>query len=199
MIPLLDLTLPIEPGVGVAGLRIGTHVSEYAEVLRGANLDNGRAEVVGLWGVHYRLDQSYETTLADIEEISTAFDEIKQARDRNEPAPDLGDLVTQRPGLPESVEIAVDVRDGIVFALSALEGYQGRLFDKVHVGMSFAEARAEEPRLHYDSLRSETKVEGLEGLEVFLDDNDPEPDYLDETTIKEICVFLPDRGPTLSY
>ena len=199
MIPLLDLTLPIEPGVGVAGLRIGTHVSEYAEVLHGAELGRRRAEFVGLWGVHYRLDQAYETTLADIEEIAAGLKENSRRLRRNEPLLDLAEFGPQRPDLPLSVEIAVDVRDGIVFALSALEGYEGRLFDKIRVGMTLAEARAEEPQLHYDSLRSETKVEGMEGLELFLDDNDPEPDYLDETTIEEICVFLPDRGPTLSY
>lgn len=197
MIPLLDLTLPVEPGAGVAGLRIGTHVSEYAAVLRGGNVEYGGAKVVGIWGVHYRLDQAYETTLEDLEEISAAFDAIKRAHVRNEPVPDLGDLTTQRPELPPSLRIAVDVRDGIVFALSALEGYGGHLFDKIHVGMTFAEARAQEPRLHYDHLRDEARVEGFKGLELVLDDADPEPEYLDETTIEEICVFLPERGPTL--
>ena len=197
MIPLLDLTLPVEPGAGVAGLRIGTHVSEYAEILRGGNVEAGWAEVVGIWGVHYRLDQAYETTLEDVEEISAAFDEIGRARLHNEPVPGLGELTTQRPELPPSVGMAVDVRDGIVFALSALEGYGGGLYDKIRVGMTFAEAQAQEPRLHYDHLRDEARVEGVEGLELLLDDSDPEPEYLDETTITEICVFLPDRGPTL--
>ena len=41
------------------------------------------------------------------------------------------------------------------------------------------------------------RVEGVEGLELVLDDADPEPEYLDETTIEEICVYLPERGPTL--
>jgi hypothetical protein len=197
VIPLLDLTLPVEPGAGVAGLRIGTHVSEHAEILRGGNVECGGAKVVGIWGVHYRLDQSYETTLEDIEEISAAFDAIRQARVRNEPVPDLGELTTQRPELPPAVGIGVDVRDGIVFTLSALEGYEGGLFDKIRVGMTFAEARAQEPRLHYDHHRDEARVEGVEGLELVLDDADPEPEYLDETTIEEICVYLPERGPTL--
>jgi hypothetical protein len=197
VIPLLDLTLPIEPGAGVAGLRIGTHVSEYAEVLRGGNVEYGGAKVVGIWAVHYRLDQAYETTLEDLEEIRAAFDEIRRARLRNEPVPDLGELTTRRPELPSSVGIGVDVRDGIVFTLSALEGYEGRLFDKIRVGMTFAEARAQEPRLHYDQLRDEARVEGFQGLELVLDDADPEEEYLDETTIEEICVFLPERGPTL--
>ena len=198
MIPLLDLTLPIEPGAGVAGLRIGTHVTAYREVLRGSNVEYGGTEVHGLWGVHYRLDQAYETTLEDLEEIRAAFEEIKRARLHNEPVPDLGELTTQRPELPLSVEIAVDVRDGIVFALSALEGYEGRLFDKIRVGMTFADARAHDPRLQYDHLLDQCRVEGLEGLELFLDDSDPEPEYLDETRITEICVFLPERGTQLS-
>jgi hypothetical protein len=197
VIPLLDLTLPIEPGAGVAGLRIGTHVTGYREVVRGSNVEYGGTEVHGLWGVHYRLDQAYETTVEDLEEIREAFDEIERAQLRNDPVPDLGDLTTQRPELPPSVEIAVDVRDGIVFALSALEGYQGRLFDKIHVGMTFAEAREQDSRLHYDFLRDEAGIEGIEGLEVVLDDSDPGPEYLDETRIREICVFLPERGPTL--
>jgi hypothetical protein len=197
VIPLLDLTLPIEPGAGVARLRIGTHVSEYAEVLRNAELYNGGVQVVGLWGVHYRLDQAYKTTVEDIEEIVAGLAESRRRLRRNEPPLDFAEFGPQRPDLPKSVEIAVDLRDGIVFALSALEGYEGRLFDKIRVGMSFAEARTEDPRLHYDSLRWETRIEGVDGLELFLDDSDPEPEHLDETTIREICVFLPDRGSTL--
>ena len=39
---------------------------------------------------------------------------------------------------------------------------------------------------------------GLEWSGLDIDDSDPEPEYLDETTIRAICVFIPERGPTLS-
>ncbi len=69
-----------------------------------------------------------------------------------------------------AIKIDVDVRNGKVSMLSALSGYRGELFEKIHVGMKVKDAVAAEPRLYYDEFTESIVCKGVKGLAIDVPD-----------------------------
>jgi hypothetical protein len=207
MRPLLDPEAEIEPGRGLAGLEIGRHVSEFADVLIAAEIEFDVADierpqeartwksVFSLWEARFRLPQVYETTDAEFDQMLASAEERSRRFDAGEQLEDLWAPETPERGA-DLVELGVDIRDGLVFALRALEGYEGVLESSLRVGMSGAEALKVSDRLEYDP-EGGFSVAGEPGVFLLLGAGpDLDPDEVLEGRISEIWVFDPDRAPS---
>ncbi len=87
------------------------------------------------------------------------------------------------------VEIAVDVRNGKVFRLSAFAGYRGKLFGKIRVGMLVRDALAQDQRLYYDEAEELLLFRGVEGVSLDVPEVDPDPAEVSRFPISAISVF----------
>ena len=87
------------------------------------------------------------------------------------------------------VEIAIDVRNGKIFRLSAYEGYRGRLFGKISVGMKVSDAIALDPRLYYDEAEELLLVRGCVGVSLDVPEVDPDPAAVPAYPIVAISVY----------
>lgn len=90
------------------------------------------------------------------------------------------------------VQVSVDVRNGKVFKLIASEGYRGKLFDKIHVGMNAGEAMALEPRLYYDEAEEGIYVKDCPGVVLEVPEDDPWPEEVPSYPISAIAVYVPE-------
>jgi hypothetical protein len=204
MKPMLDLSAPIVPARGLGGLEIGRNVVAYGQLLSEAigvdPLEDAVVEwkyIFSLYEARYRLTQVYEMTDEEFDRMLDENEERFRRIDQGESPENLDLWVPDQPEPgPPAVEVCVDIRDGTVFALHALEGYKGQLFDKVRTGMTGGEAMKAEPRfeLHWDGLR----VEGIDGLRVGLSfsgaEADLEPEQAEVATVNEIWVYDPKRS-----
>lgn len=98
-----------------------------------------------------------------------------------------------------AIEVAVDVRNGKVFKLTAYAGYQGRLFNKITVGMSVQHAMKLEPRLFYDEAEEVIFCKDVQGLVIDIPEIDPPPNLVQKMTIYAISVYAEEimTGPGL--
>ncbi|MBO1348467.1 MAG: hypothetical protein EBE86_014235 [Hormoscilla sp. GUM202] len=87
------------------------------------------------------------------------------------------------------LEISVDVRNGKIFKLTACQGYQGKLFGKIAVGMGVAEAMKVEPRLHYDEAEELILCAGFPGVAIDVQEIDPQPALVPKMPIASISVY----------
>jgi hypothetical protein len=122
---------------------------------------------------HVRDLQEMFTNLALAEEITFELSRLFEARYR------LGG---------GSVELAVDVRNGRVFRISAYSGYRGLLFGKITVGMTVREAMALVPSLYYDEAEEVVRCKDCEGVSVDVAQVDPLPHLVADMTIHAINV-----------
>lgn len=187
MIPLLDLRTPIVPGIGLGGFEVSRSLSEYQELLRADNAVEPR--VHGLWQVVYRFGQIYEATNEELEAHFDAWDEFRRKKAGGLEA-DLEDVLQpiKPPDSEPAIDLWVDVRDGIVDAVAALPGYEGRL-GALRAGMTYGEARAAEARMTDVSFLDETTIEGIEGVTLWFDPPDPDPGSRDRARLEAIVVF----------
>ena len=210
MKPLLDLVAPILPAQGLAGLKLGPNIGKgrYRDLLSAADSNymswagvfSERANVWqssrGFWEITYRLPQIYAPTAAENRASSEAFRRVLAGHA-------VAELVS--PEVPErgpdSVEVRVDVRDGTVFALCALAGYEGSLLEQIRVGMTAGAAMAAETRLYasFTKYCGGLEVNGVPGVFLVLKrDGEFLPDDfegdVDDAIIDEIWVFDPKRS-----
>ena len=87
------------------------------------------------------------------------------------------------------VLVGVDVRNGKVFKLVAQEGYAGKLFDTIEVGMNVGEAMSLEPRLFYDDIEEGLYVRGCAGVTLDVPEIDPPPEEVPSYPISAISVY----------
>jgi hypothetical protein len=90
------------------------------------------------------------------------------------------------------VQIAVDVRNGKIFKLTALSGYRGQLFEKLAVDMSVARAMELEPRLYYDESEEMLLIKGCHGVSLDVPAVDPDPREVPTYRISAISVIAPE-------
>lgn len=90
------------------------------------------------------------------------------------------------------VEIAVDVRSGQVFKVTAHEGYRGSLPDGIHIGMTVAGAQQIDPRLYYDEGEALLLIHGHDGITLNIPEDDPDPATVPAIRINAISVFAPE-------
>jgi hypothetical protein len=86
------------------------------------------------------------------------------------------------------VSIAVDVRNGKIFKLIAHEGYQGKLFGTIAVGMRVQDALDLEPRLYFDEAEGLILCQGVDGVVIDVDEDDPDPAMVPSKFIHAISV-----------
>lgn len=111
-----------------------------------------------------------------------------------------GEMVYKLPRLFEAryqlahgaIAVACDVRNGKIFRVSAYEGYQGLLFDKIALGMSVREAIALVPELYYDEAEETILCKGCEGVALDVQEIDPPPELVKDLTLHAINVFAPE-------
>lgn len=191
MIPQLDLQADIVPGESLGGFEVSRPISDYEDLFR-ADTEGVVPKVWGFWQVVYRLTQIYVPT---DEEYHSSFDAMEEFS-RRKLAGLEADLPTvfERPESAASIEVWVDVRDGIIDAVAALPGYEGSL-GGLRVGMTLAEVRAREPRIEMLSFADEVRVVGVEGVRLWFDPAEPDTDAeLDEALLERIMVFDPSRS-----
>lgn len=87
------------------------------------------------------------------------------------------------------VAIGADVRNGKVFKLIAQEGYAGKLFGTIEVGMNVGEAMSLEPRLFYDEVEEGLYVRGCAGVTLDVPEIDPPPEEVPSYPISAISVY----------
>jgi hypothetical protein len=133
-----------------------SEISSYATMRHMTTIrpDDYIAPNEGLGGLKLR------TPLKELEHLLWAFD-VKRGEARDwyyldtlyEAKYDIGPVI-----------IGVDVRNGKVFKLIAQEGYAGKLFGAIEVGMNVGEAMSLEPRLFYDEVEEGLYVRGCAGV-----------------------------------
>ena len=87
------------------------------------------------------------------------------------------------------IGVAVDVRNGKVFRLTAYQGYEGKLFGSIRVGTSVGEAFSLEPKLYYDEAEELILCRGICGVSLEVQGIDPDPEAVPAMTIEAISVF----------
>jgi hypothetical protein len=86
------------------------------------------------------------------------------------------------------IEIAIDVRNGKIFKLMAIEGYSGLLFGGVAVGMLVREATDLVPDLYYSEADEGILCRGVAGLFIDISETDPPPELVPSLSITSISV-----------
>ncbi|MDX2074914.1 MAG: hypothetical protein SFZ02_00665 [bacterium] len=90
-----------------------------------------------------------------------------------------------------SIYVSVDVRNGKIFHLVALEGYTGKLFDKITVGMKIGDAMKLVPDLYYDEAQEQVLCKDILGIAIDPPEVDPPPDLVPDMVISAINIFVP--------
>lgn len=91
------------------------------------------------------------------------------------------------------VMVSVDVHDGIIFRVTALPGYTGKLCDKICVGMPISELKKSLPDLVYDEADEEFHSAVMPGVSFGLSQDDPDLDEINQLDVASISVFAPER------
>jgi hypothetical protein len=86
------------------------------------------------------------------------------------------------------VEIAADPRNGRVFRLSALPGYEGLLLGGIRVGMSVQDAIRIAP-FELNEMEGVLELTSAPGVVLEVDDPDPDPRLLARLPVARISVF----------
>lgn len=87
------------------------------------------------------------------------------------------------------VTVAVDIRNGKIFMLSAGDGYKGSLWGKIFVGMVVKDAMEIEPKLYYDEAEGMILCKGRPGISIDVSKTDPPPEIVPEMIITYINVY----------
>jgi hypothetical protein len=197
LIPQLDLSLDIVPGTGLGGFEVGVHISRYEELLR-RNAQFIPREVSGLWQVVFGVPQLFDATPEESVRFLDASREWRERRSRGEDA-DLGEvvaLIAKPDPTPPALNLWVDLRDGVIDAIDALDAYKGS-FRRLRTGMTFADARSVETLVteNSDSDR-QARVRGIDGLLLEFSGGVSDEGWTgrDEETLVAITVFDPERS-----
>jgi len=89
----------------------------------------------------------------------------------------------------EKITVCVDVRNGKIYQLTALPGYEGLLFDRIYVGMKVSDAMSLEPNLYYDEAMEIIRCKGCLGLAIDTNEIDPPPKLVPQMLIQAINVY----------
>lgn len=96
-------------------------------------------------------------------------------------------LVEARFAIPP-IELAIDIRTGMLFRLTAMEGYE-RGFGAIRIGMRVEEAMTLEAGLYYEDVDEVLVLRGVEGISFDLDQEDLKLDEVRSASISAISVF----------
>ena len=83
--------------------------------------------------------------------------------------------------------------DQRILELTADRGYGGALFDAIRIGTTIREAMALDPRIYLNDLECFFMIEGVDGVLLSIDDDDPSLDFALDMPISQITVHEPGR------
>ena len=86
------------------------------------------------------------------------------------------------------VNLHVDIRNGKIQKISAIEGYEGS-FNNIRTGMTFMDAVKIDDRIYYDEIEYCAFVNGVDGISFGFAEIDPDPQTIQSLKINEIFVF----------
>lgn len=87
------------------------------------------------------------------------------------------------------IRISVDNRNKKIFRITAYEGYKGKLFGEIFVGMIVENAFKAYPDLYYNEAEEVILCKGVNGISIALPIEDPLPNELPPLQIYAISVF----------
>lgn len=87
------------------------------------------------------------------------------------------------------IRISIDNRNNKIFRVTAYEGYKGKLFGEIFVGMIVENALIAYPDLYYNEGEEVILCKGKDGLSIALPIDDPLPNELPPLHIYAISVF----------
>ncbi|WP_144395464.1 hypothetical protein [Pleionea sediminis] len=93
-------------------------------------------------------------------------------------------------GIP--IEINVDTRTGVIYKISAINGYKGALNSSIKIGTPVTELMKAKPDFYYDECDEAFYSKEVDGIAIEVDEDDPLPEELIELKVEVITVFLPE-------
>lgn len=94
-----------------------------------------------------------------------------------------------RPGKGE-IEISVDIRNGKVFKLTASDGYKGKLFGQIGVGMNIGQLISSFPDFYYYEAEEYIACKGVSGIALSISETDPPLEKLPYLSVSAISVYV---------
>ena len=90
------------------------------------------------------------------------------------------------------IEIYVDTRTGLIYKISAVNGYKGKFDNSVGIGTSAKNVLGLGKHFYYSELDEVILSSQIDGIAFELNENDPLPEEIDELNVEAITVFNPD-------
>ena len=90
------------------------------------------------------------------------------------------------------IEIDVDTRIGVIYKVSALEGYYGSLLGQIKIGSPANEILSMGRGFYYDECDEAILSKEIPGVAIELNEDDPLPNEIKSLFVKYISVFLPE-------
>jgi hypothetical protein len=90
------------------------------------------------------------------------------------------------------LELFVDTRTGLIFKISALEGYQGKFCGQIKIGSSARDVLGLGNGFYYDECDEAILSKEIDGIAFELNDEDPLPEEVTSLDVEAITVFDPE-------
>jgi hypothetical protein len=90
------------------------------------------------------------------------------------------------------IEINVDTRTGLVYKISALEGYLGKFFNSIEIGSSANSVFGLDQGFFYDECEEAILSKKVEGIALELNEEDPLPEEVNYLSVNVITIFDPE-------
>lgn len=90
------------------------------------------------------------------------------------------------------IEIYVDTRTGLIYKLSALQGYLGSFKNKIKLGISAKELLKADKNFYYSEFDEAILSKTFDGIVFEVEEDDPLPYEVEKQTIVAITIFIPD-------
>lgn len=90
------------------------------------------------------------------------------------------------------VEINVDTRTGLIYKISAVEGYLGKLNNSIAIGSSANDVFKLGHGFYYDDCDEAILSKEVEGVAIELNEDDPMPEEIKGLNVEAISIFDPE-------
>ncbi len=90
------------------------------------------------------------------------------------------------------VEINVDTRTGLIYKISAVEGYSGKLNNSIGIGSSANDVLNLGHGFYYDDCDEAILSREVEGIAIELNEDDPLPSEIITLDVEAISIFDPE-------
>lgn len=90
------------------------------------------------------------------------------------------------------VEINVDTRTGMIYKISAIEGYLGKLNESIGIGSSANDVLSLGHGFYYDDCDEAILSKEIRGVAIELNEEDPLPGEISSLDVEAISIFDPE-------